>query len=339
MDLHTTEHSELIYQKISQEILISLRGSKTQRQLSEELGFSFNQVGKWESGVTRLKWDEFIYICQKLGLNLEDSISFFCCGAPSFAEDATNEHYWLKTLQLISTLTDQESLPWPKRTIKRWQNGDTAPSLADVLRMLNSRPSLMIGWLAQLIDCSKIPSLSQAYEELVKRIDLVLEDPICVYVNAALQLEVYRQLPVHDEVLLSHHSTCSVEHLRELLQKMLLNDIITFKNGKYYPCPFDFSFSTSRNPKIRTLTHYTTSLAASRYPLLPKQQKPNLILNHARGSVRVCAISKKASAEIQNLIMKFHSDVANVVAHDNDTKTGVQVVLAHTFPSNFNAPD
>ena len=340
MELINPTSPESTYQKIAEELLVSIRGAKTQRELSEELGYSFNQVGKWESGATRLKWDEFIDMSHRLGLNADDHLSYFFCAEDFMPDPAVDtDPAWVRSLKIVYHIFASENLPWPKKTMKRWENGDSAPALADVLRMLDSRPALMLGWLTRFVDCSKVPSLEEKLDQLVSRIDLVAEDPICVYVNAALKLDVYRNLARHDDKVLCEHATCSIEELHQVLKKMLSHEIISFDGFKYQPCPFDFSFSSSRNLKIRTLTKYTTELAAKRYPLLPVPQPPGKMRNGARGSVRVTAVSVKASNEIQDLILKFHNDVAQVIAHDRDEKTGVQIVLVHSFPSNFNSPE
>ena len=61
----------LNYQQLAEQIVRHLRGDITQRQLSANLGFTFNQVGKWESGATQIKWDDFLYLCKILEVPIE----------------------------------------------------------------------------------------------------------------------------------------------------------------------------------------------------------------------------------------------------------------------------
>ena len=322
---------EAHYQKIAEELVVAFRGEKSQRDFSQLLGYSFNQTGKWESGSTRIKWDEFIRVAEAVGIPIEFQFRHL------FSE-FVGDFDPLSSLQQIIKMMNTHATTRPRSTINRWTRGDTVPPLADVLRLLDSRPAILLSWLSQMTEVEHLASLRERYNELNKRMDLVLADPLCVYVNAALQLRGYRDLEAHDENFLAEHSTCSVEQLRNVLHKLLEADVISTDGRKYNPCPYDFSFSASRNAKLRSLTRYTTELAASRYLELPAHTQKSQPLISSRGSVRVAAVSMDASNRIQELLVKFHGEVGEIVAQDKGPKDGVQVILVHGFASNINSP-
>lgn len=68
------------YSQLSREIIIHLRGGRTQTELSSLLGYSFNQVSKWESGATLFLWQNFIDLNEALQLpwskNFNDCFAF-----------------------------------------------------------------------------------------------------------------------------------------------------------------------------------------------------------------------------------------------------------------------
>lgn len=316
----------LDYRTLTLEILKHLRGELPQRQLSQKLGFTFNQVGKWESGATHVRWDEFFKLCEVLNI-------------PKTA--ATHNTFWNYEGQDFSPVLYLKSL------VRRITANDQKvfkilslanPTLTEVLQMFGSNSPFLLGWLSQFINCNEIPSLKEHYRQFQQNIDAVLSDPVVVYVNAALHVDEYKNLQNHDENILAEHATCTVERLRSVLKLLRDHHLISFDGKKYLPNPFDFSFSGLTHPKLRGLTKYTTTLAAERYPSAPLVNDPLKILNPGRGSVRVKAFSKEAAQKVSDLILKFHIEVDEIIRQDTKPKGNVQVVLVHSFPSTINSP-
>lgn len=76
--------SKINYYELTKVFIRTLRGSVAQRELSQKLGFSFKQVGKWESGVAQIKWENIIDITNVLGLPFEKYLDhfLFCAVGP-----------------------------------------------------------------------------------------------------------------------------------------------------------------------------------------------------------------------------------------------------------------
>ncbi len=322
------------YQHCAMEVFKKLRGSVSQRQLSSTLGFSYNQVGKWESGVTQIKWDDFIHLCEIQQVPIENNFRrmFWTFEGEFTPARALTE--LSKNLNLSLQYQQKYSLK-----IKKWVSGALSPDLAEVLEIIDRVPAMLIGFLTCLIDCSDISALRSRYEHYMIQLELVHQNPVSVFVNAALQLEEYQSLPAHNEVILAYHSTCSIEHLRGLLHIMLTCGLITFDENKYHPCPFDFSFSGVPHAKLRGLTKYVTDLASKRYILQPSAKSPTGIEKNASvSSVRVDALSKKAAKKLMDLVSEFHNNVSRIILEDiENPKNNIQVVLIHSFASTINS--
>jgi transcriptional regulator with XRE-family HTH domain len=318
------------YDFLVREIIIVLRGKISQRSLSKKLGFSFNQVGKWESGFTNIKWDDFLNLCLHLNLPIENSFQLLFY----YSFEKFNIKSSLVCLEKFLGLSSNSEYIENKE-IKKWISGKVAPHFSSILRAFDTRPSMLIGWLSFFLDCSKIYSLKKSYEEFLLRIDTVLNDPNCVYVNAALQLRFYKDLKFHDDKLLASHAACSVSELRKTLALLNEHGIISFDGKKYIACAFDFSFSALPMLKLRSLTKYTTELAAHRYSLIPAKVNPVRTPNLSVSSVRVTAMSSSASRQVAELIAKFHNEMANIVKEDRLPKDNVQIFILHSFASNI----
>lgn len=335
MDLIYTssDRPDLKYQSLAEKILLQMRGSRTQRELSEAMGFSFNQVGKWESGATIVRWNDFLAIGETVGIPVETEFRRML--TPFF----DGEYTPVNVLSPLCRYIDLSKAPWPQNTIRKWLKGDLSPALADVLRLLSLNPAVLIGALSVFVDCAKLETLRDFYNLVETQADLVMNDPICVYVNSALGVKPYTDLTAHNDDVLALHAACTVEELRRSLASMHALGLIEFRDGKYRPNSFNFSFSGTRNRKVRALTKYTTLFAGRRYPLLPLETPPGseTIPNVGIGSVRVNAVSIEASKKIADVLSRASSEIAKIVQEDKDPKTGVQIILMHSFPSTLNA--
>lgn len=319
------------YQALAQEIIREIRGEMSQRQLSDKLGYSFNQVGKWESGFTQIKWDDFLKMAEVLEIPMA---KHFTDSFWTFEKNLTP----LATLKAITHNLPQEVVPEKmyRNIHKKWLTGISMPDLSEVLEMIGTRTAILFGWMSLFLDCKKIPTIQADYEVFLKTIDAAFSTPVVVYVSAALQLQSYLDLPEHDEAFLAQHSACTIEELRHALALMLEYGLVAYKNKKFIPMPFDFSFAGLRHPKLRGLTKRSTVLAAERYPEAPIKIDRSKVRTIAPSSVRVVAVSKEASQKILELVAGFHRQIGEIVRQDDQPKDNVQVILVHSFPSNIN---
>lgn len=322
------------YQKLAEELIIYLRGKRKQRELSSNLGFSFNQVGKWESGVTQIKWTHFTQLCLYLKIPIYDHIQYFFWTLNDDYSTASCLRAIDKSIQLQKSSDKDNS-----KLLKKWLGKKLEPDLSEVLKIIDSHPGVLIGWLGRFLDCSKIETLKLAFDRLQVASEAIMDNPLSVYVNAALQLEAYKKSPTHDEKFLAEHATCTTQELRTLLSKMLKAGIIHFDGKKYLSRSSQFfSFSFSQNPNLRGLTKYTTDLASQRYSLIPATRPDPRKFNYSAGSVRVAALSEKMATQVGELVKEFHGRMADLLKQDNEPKTNVQVILIHSFASNINSP-
>lgn len=327
-DLH------LDFEKLAQEIIRQLRGPLSQRSLSEQMGFSFNQVGKWESGATQIKWGEVLSLAQALQAPIENYFRYSFVHRQSEFTVETTLQTLVSKLNLLSNREDRL-----KALGRKWMKGHVNPSFSEVLRAMGSKAPLLFGWLSLFVDCNLLASLKDSYEIFLKNLEAVLENPTVVFVNAALHLKSYQDLDLHDENMLAEHSACSNEELRQALKVLLKFDLIMFNGKKYLPSFFDFSFSSLRHPKLRGLTKAATCLAAARYPDQPIVIDPQRVRNSSHSSVRVVAMSSEAARKIAELIVNFHNQAEEIVNADHLDKDNVQILLVHSFASNINSPE
>ena len=166
-----SEELRLDYQKLAAQIIFLLRGDLTQRALSEMLGYSFNQVGKWESGSTHIKWNDFFRLCEAVQVPIEKYLrySFWTLDSdfsPLIALNAIE-----KNINYLG-LTDKDA----HHTIKKWLNGTQIPDFSEVLKILGKKSAVLFGWLSLFINCEKIAILQGPYEQFLKNRHMLTDE-------------------------------------------------------------------------------------------------------------------------------------------------------------------
>ncbi|HPI39655.1 MAG TPA: helix-turn-helix transcriptional regulator [Pseudobdellovibrionaceae bacterium] len=320
------------YRAFAIEVIKKLRGEMNQRTLSHQLGYSFNQIGKWESSVTQVKWENFLDICAVLQKPIEATFRrLFWTFDGEFSPEAA-----IQTLARNLKLNPHLKKKYQTK-LKKWEQSEQMPDLAEALEIIDLVPSMLIAFLSGFMDVSEISILSLHYKQYLEGMDLLLQDPVCGFVNGALKVKEYKNLESHDDSILAHHSTCSIEHLRKVLSLMLAHGAITYDGKKYQPSLFDFSYSMIPSLKLRGLTKYVTDLASERYSLQPLISTAAYERNASTSSVRVNALSNRAAKKISDLISEFHTQIGEIVLADaEEEKNNVQVILIHSFASTVN---
>jgi transcriptional regulator with XRE-family HTH domain len=315
------------YSLIAAEIIRQLRGETSQRDLSQRLGFSFNQIGKWESGVTQIKFEDFLNVCFELNISVEEKFrKFFAPFDGPFNEK--------NCLLAIEKYIKHEEIENFKNTFLNKVN------LSDVLHLLDLRSSLLFGWLSQFIDCQKMLLIQPYFNLFQKKIDIVQVFPKSIFVNAAIQLDIYKKLDIHDEGLLAFHSLCTTTELREILNHLVNSELIYYNGLKYEANSFEFSFSFLAYPSLRGMTKVATDIASQKYSLIPSssiKQNPENVVNFAQSTFRTAAISKEASLKIRNLMLNLHIQLGEIIDEDQGPKDNVQIIIAHSYPTTINS--
>lgn len=323
--------TRLDYQTLAVEIIKHLRKEMSQRELSERLRYTFNQVGKWESGATQIKFCDFLDIANALNIPIEKHFrdSFWYIG-----DEFTTANF-IKAMRFSLDLNTLQSKAF-KKSHEKWLQGMAEPDFAEVLTMMGTAQGALISWLSRFVDCEEIPCLREIFRSYLRRIDTLIENPHVAFIAAALQLDAYKNLPRHDDAFLLEHAACTLDELRGGLRALVHSGLVGIQNKKYVPMSFDFSFPGVRNPKLRLLAKRALSLTAARYPLpetVLTDEGPN---NTTMGSIRVTELSTEAAEQVAILIADLHNSISEIIRKDHGRKNNVQVIVMQSFPSNIN---
>lgn len=315
------------YHLLARDFIRLLRGTLTQRELSSRLGYSFNQVGKWESGITQIKWENFVDLTFALKIPLESHLSYFL----SYPLGSFKIKDIMKILSQSYFIEEFED-GYLAKLIERKVRTSTALDLSEFFEVVDTRPSMLLAWVSYYVDCAKIELLKCNYEQYMLELDAVFKDPNCIFVDAALQVQEYVELTEHDENVLLSHCSCTPRALRDALHLLKEKNLIFFNGKKYKTGMQNFSFSFSKSSRLRSFHQYAAKKVFEELGAEPGPESKTASTSSSMVSTRVVPISKLAAEKISLLVSKFHSEVGEVIKNDNLEKNNVQIITVHHLP-------
>lgn len=316
------------YTVLSRDVLLALRGSTSQHDLSERLGFTFNQVGKWETGATLFHWDDFVRLCGTLGIpwkqQFEDVFSFHTgmkLSEASIFEILSRFFGHANVTEMAELLNKSRS------SVSRLLHDQVKMDFADVLRLMDQRPFVLSSWLAKFLDLQKIPTLKSRVEIESKTMQGMLTVPWAAMVNSALGLTEYQAGAEHSRDLLARKTGLTPEMVDLAVQKLVDSGLIQMqKNGKYLAHVREMTFL--RVPEFRKVTQFLGKMVADAFQT--KVPTPN-IANPSLSASRFYPLSDAAGKKIADALVRFHHEVSDIMKHDEGPKSHVRAILIHSI--------
>jgi len=263
-------HMETLeYEQIARELLISLRGSRSQVAWSRRLGYKSNVAYAWESGRRWPTAAETMRAAARTNINVPDALQAFYGRCPEWLDDTdptTPEGVaqFLDDLRgntPIASLVERSGLS--RYSLSRWLSGQTQPRLPDFLRLVEAASLRTVDLLAALVDPASMPTVAPIWERLEARRQGADKLPWTQAVLRALELSSYRALPAHQPGWIAAHLGTSDEEELRCLRFLQDTGQITWDQTHYRleQLPVD----TNRSPEInRRLKAHWSRVGASR---------------------------------------------------------------------------
>lgn len=142
------------YLQLKKELLPHLRGRVPQKQVDKKLGLTFAKTYRWESGQTRLKWSDFIGICQVLKVPIEDVLgkSF------SFHGDVTESALLVRHFFGTSTQKEiSDALKFSRFILARWLKGASEPTFEQMMALMDFASPGFLRFIELITDGTILP--------------------------------------------------------------------------------------------------------------------------------------------------------------------------------------
>lgn len=253
------------FEVLSRELLRSLRGKRSQTQLSRRLGFRSNVLYTWESGRRQPSAAEFFRLMERTGADPRSGFATFALHLPtqplSDPEGITGLLAALRGGVRINDLAERTGRS--RFTISRWLRGKAQPNLPQLLQLIEVLSLRLVDFLTAIAP-SPLPSLRQAQEELDARRDVAFTHPWSQAVLRLLETERYRKLPRHRRGWIARHLGISVDEEARCIEALQSAALIHREKGRFVTKAIAVDTSTATLAQRQSLKLHWADLGRQR---------------------------------------------------------------------------
>lgn len=287
----------------AKELMLFLRGKRSQQGMDLKFKLSKNQFQRWESGKAKIKWTEFQNLCEKLNIPFKKSLSKSLGLFDDFHWSTIITH----TMTGIPRSTFSKRAKISTATLSRWMNCKEEPNLEQMLTIIQLLPGALGCFLSLLTDSVGIPSLKSEIDG--RNHELLLHDRY-PYAGAAilcLGLQDYLKLPHHQHGFMAQKIGITLKEEEQLLSLFLKTKTIEFTQGKYKILRPQINLAGGRGEAIR-IRKYWMQKVINLIDQDPELKKlGTLILPYMTYSC-----SEKDHHLIQKKILKLYQEINHI---------------------------
>ena len=248
------ENSALDFELLARELLVALRGRRSQVAWSRRLGYRSNVAYKWESGRRYPTAAELFRACERGGIDTRASLQRFYGQAPAWLatlapDDPAGVAAMLRDLQGRTPITELAQRVGASRSaVSRWLSGQTQPRLPDFLQLVEAASLRVADLLAALVDPTTLPSLVPLWRQLETRRQGADRYPWTQAILRALELADYGALPAHEPGWIAQRLGIPEEEEARCLAFLRDTEQIRWSGSHYRALPL--AVDTRRHPRI-----------------------------------------------------------------------------------------
>lgn len=261
--------AELDYVQIARELLVALRGRRSQVAWSRRLGYRSNVAYAWEAGRRWPTAAETLRACTRNHIDIDQCISRFYGSRPSWLDQVRLDRpegvaRLLDDLRGSTSITDlAENAGLSRYSVSRWLSASTQPRLPDFLRVVEAASLRLVDLLAALVDPRSLPSITARWETLELRRRGAFELPWTQAVVRALELEDYQSLPAHEPGWIARRLGINTTEEARCIEFLKETRRITWTGTHFRTDPL--AVDTRLHPEVgRRLKQHWTEVGAER---------------------------------------------------------------------------
>ena len=190
------------FETLGKELIVALRGQRSQTAFSKRLGYRSNVASAWEAGRAWPTAARFFQILERSGRKLEALSPFFrlppTSGAVQRLKTPEGVAAFLDDLRgATATIDLARSAERSRFAVARWLKGEAEPRLPDFLRLVEAASLRLLDFLACFVEPRRLPSVASTWRDLEAARRAAHEMPWSHAVLRAVELEPYRKLTRH----------------------------------------------------------------------------------------------------------------------------------------------
>jgi transcriptional regulator with XRE-family HTH domain len=230
-------NKEISFKDITLHIIREIRGIKSQNYVNSRLGFSSNQMSRWERGQAKMDWYSFNLFCKVLKIDLQTIFDRFF----HYSQDINNITSLIKHIignMHLGEVANKTGVSESK--LRRWLRDDSVVSLQDFISFLYHLDEIQfLHIISSIIDIKKIPELEQRVHQSEIIIRVFMEYPDISLILLALESKTYIETKDNCTSILSKATGLNEKIVTKLLKLAEDSMIIKKKDQKFF-CDIDY---------------------------------------------------------------------------------------------------
>lgn len=295
------------------------------------MGFSYNQVGKWESDTTKMTWTDFYDFCNTLGVSLDKPMRDIFLSMKVDIKNPQNTFRILRNFTHDMSIEDLAlRLNCHSSVVRRWISGKVCPDIEIIFAMMDFNQNLLLMFVSKIIDIQKIPSLKNQYQEIDRTRLMGSAYPASTLVQLCLGLKAYLDLPVHSDKFIQEKTGLDLGEVKRSLSLLMSFDIIQFKDEKYQSQTAVISNINGDTNAVQNLRRFVNFMNIKRFDTLtgiPPNKKDRL---NFQGSY-FASVSRVGADKITDRLHQCFEEIRQIVKEDTLPEEEIRVILIESF--------
>lgn len=308
---------QMNYSHVAQELIVALRSRRGQNWLSEKLGFSSNQLYRWEKGLRKISWKDFLRLIEVCGYNSSELL-IEIIGYEGHPNESGRLITWLTGHSKINE--SARSIQISRQAMGRLRRGQTEPSLEMILKIIDVIQNRLIEFCDFFVPAERLETLNEKRDLQILERQLRLQMPVSTVVFACLELNEYRQLERHRPGLIAKLCGISLKEEETILRSLEKTGAIKKNNEIYEVTTNGLELSTeSFEDKLRMQLFW--SLYAKNFLENTHEPKANSLYGWS-----VFPISDRGYELLREKLREAYVNIVAIANADKAPKTQVKII-------------
>ncbi len=308
-------HAELNFKELAQEILRSLRGSKSQAYLNKKLGFTGNQVYRWEKGLRHIDWSDFVEVCRVQNVDLLKIFQVHFGYKEKSLKGALLVEYFVGNLTMKDAV---QVTGFSRSVLTKWMKETTSPQLHHILQLIEFPNQLLLTFVREVAGTYHFQSLEKYENHIQKLKEFYYAEPMLAGITAFLESSCFENKKEFVRAMAQTFHT-DEGHIESLLKRMaqlgLIEDTKSVAKVKIRNVDTRGSFDGSLR-----LRKYWYRFALQTLEKLQPQQTHHLF------PFVVFCISEKAEKKLREAHYHYLAQIKAIVGEDAGDKNIVRAI-------------
>jgi hypothetical protein len=296
----------LSFDVLSCDLLKTIRDKRSFADMDRLLKLGSNQYRRWESGKVQIKWDDFVIVCKQCQVPLKQSleVALKYKGNPFQYQDIIKICIGKSNYNVIA-----KNLKVSRFVIQRWMACKNSPSLKQMLQIIYYGTT-RLSTFVKAITADKASNHAKDYLEKNEIfLQLLEEAPWLDGLMCALDLQAYKNLPVHDVNWLSQFLKMPVNIITKSLEQLEAVEFIKKGGSHYKTQAFDVDPSVLNVKAKRLLSYWMNRNLEAIGVNYPSVERKSL------SSYHVFNVNTETAAAIKNLYIDFTKNLALLITN------------------------